>query len=84
MEQVVLRVDWSVKSSDIGEKTKSKGNQSHAVLSWRGPPISGLAMERSGVLGIFRVGFDEFPDVLRGRADTVIGGPLGNPPTSSG
>ena len=27
----------------------------------------------SGFLGIFRVGFDEFPDVLRGRADTVIG-----------
>ena len=31
------------------------------------------AFLRSDVLGIFRVGFDEFPDVLRGRADTAIG-----------
>lgn len=32
-----------------------------------------MALLRSGFLGIFRVGFDEFPDVLRGRADTAIG-----------
>ena len=35
-----------------------------------------MALIRSDVLGIFRVGFDEFPDVLRGRADTVIGGQM--------